>query len=136
MHKDLILVHIKWSKTRQYVQDKLMVPVIRVLDDRICPLKWFGRMLKLSSGAPRDPAFMVPGHDKCWKPLTYRQFSAQIKEWIKLVGLEPKKYTTHCLCRGGASWAFQVNLPGKAVWLLGDWASESYLKYINVTLEA
>ena len=40
------------------------------------------------------------------------------------------------LRRGGTSLGFDVNLPGEAIKLLGDWASDCYRRYIDVTLEA
>ena len=57
MADNMVLVHIKWSKTKQYLKDnKLLVPLIRILDNRICPIQWLNRMLLMCPGRPEDPA--------------------------------------------------------------------------------
>ena len=87
-------------------------------------------------GQPHDPAFMVRTREGKVCPLTYKRFSQQIKDWVERVGLPAHKYTSACLWRGGTSWAFKVNLPAEAIKLLGDWASDCFRRYIDVTLEA
>ena len=68
-------------------------------------------------------------------PLTYRQLSKQLKEWIAKINLDPKQYTLHCLRRGGASWYFQVNVSAEAIRLRGNWASDASKNYIDDTLD-
>ena len=113
-----------------------MVPLVQVLTDEICPIQWLRRMLSMCPGQPDGPAFMILDKQSRLKPLTYRTYTKYLKYWVEKVGLEPKRFTSHCARCGGATWAFEINLPGQAIRLLGDWASEAYLNYINITLEA
>ena len=43
---DLMIVTIKWSKTIQFAQRKLQIPVIKDADSIICPIRWLLLMLK------------------------------------------------------------------------------------------
>ena len=60
------------------------------------------------------------------KPLTYFQLSAQLKKWVKMINLDPKYYTFHCLRQGGVTWAFDADISNEAIRLMGDWASDAY----------
>ena len=49
---------------------------------------------------------------------------------------EPEgKYTLHSLRRGGATFAFQSNMEDQMIKLLGDWASNAYRRYCDVSLD-
>ena len=50
-------------------------------------------------------------------------------------GLDPSKYSTHSLRRGGASYAFKCGAPVKLISLQGDWSSDAVPLYIAQPLE-
>ena len=133
---DIILVHIKWSKTRQLFAKRLLVPLLPVLHSDISPIRWLHLMWGMMSGQPQQPAFMLWDETHGRIPLTYRKFTIALHDWTSRLGLNPKRFTGHCLRRGGCTWAFDINLPGKAIQLLGDWVSDAYLNCIDVSLEA
>lgn len=131
---DLILVHIKWSKTIQFRQKKLLVPLIRVANPNICPVAWLQYMIQQIPAPPNAPLFSVPT-DKGLLPLTYHQFNQQLKDWISQIGFRGSEFSSHGLRRGGASWAARVNISDLAIKTMGDWASSAYQLYINNDLE-
>ena len=42
---------------------------------------------------------------------------------------------TTFLKEGGATFAYQANMEGEMIKLLGDWASDTYKRYIDVSME-
>ena len=37
--------------------------------------------------------------------------------------------------RGGATFAYQANIEGEMIKLLGDWASDCYKRYMDVSMD-
>ena len=59
-----------------------------------------------------------------------------IKTWVKRIGLDSAKYSTHSLRRGGCTHAFANNIAEPVIKLMGDWVSDAYKKYIDIMVEA
>ena len=82
-------------------------------------IRWFKCKLK----PPKNPSIIS-------KSAIYR-----FRKWLILIGAEPHIYTLHSLRRGGAIFAYQANIEGEMIKLLGDWASDAYKKYIDVSMD-
>lgn len=132
--EDMILVHIKWSKTNQFRQRKLLVPLIKVSSKSICPVTWIKFMMNKIPAPRNAPAFAIPTK-RGLLPLTYPQLNDQIKKWVSDLGMRGSKYSSHGLRRAGASWAYRVNISALAIKLIGDWASQAYENYINYDID-
>ena len=64
------------------------------------------------------------------RPLTHAALVAWIKRLIQLAGHDPSRYAGHSLRRGGATFAFSsANLNPILIKALGDWLSDSFLRY-------
>lgn len=134
--QDVALIEIRWSKTIQYFQKTLLFPIIKVLDPAICPITWLLRMIKMVPASTQDPAFCLPNGQGQVTPLTYQQLADQLKKWISEIGLPEHKYSLHGLRHGGATFAFESDVATQSIMLLGDWASDSFRRYIHLNLEA
>lgn len=40
----------------------------------------------------------------------------------------------HFFCRGGASWAFSMGIPGELIQVFGDWRSDAYKCYLDISV--
>lgn len=134
MHGQMLVAHIKWTKTLQFQERKLLIPVIPFTDDDISAIKWFTYMIQLIPAPPMAPAFAVPRKGKLY-PLSYSQLSRLLNKWTTAAQLPKGAYTTHCLRRGGASWLKRKKLSDSVVQAMGDWRTQSFLKYIDSALE-
>lgn len=132
---DVILVYIKWSKTNQFRQRKLLVPLVKVRSLDICPVTWINYMTSKVVAPQNAPAFCLPNKGKLW-PLTYDQLNDQLKKWVSEIGLNGRKHSSHGLRRGGASYAFSINIPALIIKTLGDWASDAYEEYIHFDIDS
>lgn len=132
--KGLVLIEIHWSKTIQYKQKILTLPLIPAAVRQVCPVFWVKHMCSLVTAGPTEPLFSVPSGEGN-KALTYDQLRKIFAEWITAIGLSPVDYTLHGLRRGGTSWGLQAGLTGPEIQVMGDWASLAYLRYLDTDLE-
>lgn len=130
VHKKSIIVFIKWSKTIQFGEKILQIPLLRIKNNPLCPVTAYKNMCKIVPTQPNKPAFIMPNN----QPVTYKQFQIKIKELIKKTGYNPNLYSSHSFRRGGASFAFSAGVRGELVQLVGDWKSDAYLKYLKFNL--
>lgn len=87
MKQDIMLVHIKWTKTLQFKEHKLLIPVIPFTEIGLSAVKWFQYMISVIPAQPDDPAFSIP-HKKHNVPLTYSQLDRCLKSWASSAGIK------------------------------------------------
>lgn len=124
MHRGIMLVHIRWSKTLQYQERKLLIPVIPFVEGDISAVKWFQVMIQRIPASPDSPAFAVPMKTKngvMMYPLSYSQLSRLLKKWTTAAKLTKSVFTTHCLRRGGACWLKKNRVEDSVIQAIGDW---------------
>lgn len=134
MHEGLLVVHIRWTKTLQFKERKLIIPVIPFTDPDISAVRWFQSMVSQIPAPPQAPAFAVPKHGKLY-PLSYSQLDRIIKLWCCRAQLDGSRLTLHCLRRGGASWLKQRGVDDSVIQAMGDWRTMTFLKYIDSALK-
>ena len=129
-----MMMEVRWSKTIQFRQRILRVPVLPAENKAICPVFWVYKMLQDNPGEPQDPLFLIktPKEKLC---LSANQLVYRLRKWLKLVGEEDMAYSLHSLRRGGATFAYQSNMEGQMIKLLGDWASDCYQRYIDISID-
>lgn len=130
----MILVVIRWSKTIQYKEKELLLPLLPAADVTICPVFWLKLMLKKVNRTDKEPLFAVPDGAGGVISLTYAQLGNRLKEWVAATGENAQRYTLHGLRKGGACHALEVGLAGEDLKILGDWASNAYMRYLDLTL--
>ncbi len=129
-----LLIEIKWSKTIQFSQKLLLIPLLAVPGSSLCPVAAFSNMVKLVPGNPSDPAFMLSkGQAKV--PVTYNQLQSKLKLLVQATGKDPNDFSYHSIRRGRATNAFKAQVPGELIKIQGDWSSEAYLRYLHVPLD-
>ena len=132
---DIFIVRVFWAKNVQFHERELIIPLLPNIDKRICPVYWLQHMLDNLPGVSSDPALLTLRNDKV-TPLTYGQLTYWLRKWVQSAGLDPKLFSSHSLRRGGATWAARCGLPSHVIRLLGDWRSQAFLKYIDMTLQS
>lgn len=131
-----IEVTVRWSKTIQFKERSLSIPLPVLHNHPLCPVSALLTYFSLSKGAsPLGPAF-VYHQDRIFVPLTYPVFIKRLRLLLSQVGVDPSQYAGHSFRRGGASWALQSGLPGDVIQLMGDWKSDAYKQYLVMPLTA
>lgn len=134
--ENMVLVIIKWSKTIQYQEKELLLPLLPAKDKSLCPVFWVKLMFKkvrLNGDKPLFSLYEEKGEGTV--PLTYDQLGSKLKYWVEKTGTSSQRYTLHGLRKGGACHALEVGLVGEDLKILGDWASEAYMRYLDLSLQ-
>lgn len=124
---------IRWSKTIQYRERQLAVPLPSRPNHPLCPSTAVIRALALTAQAPsQGPAFLTPSPKGPLVPLTPATFVWRLKQILTRLSYDPSLYSGHSFRRGGATWAFNCHVPGEVIQVLGDWRSECYKRYLHI----
>ena len=125
-----LIIIIRWSKTIQFRQRILTLPLPRILSHPLCPLQaTFKAFQRTCSAPPTGPAFII-SESPPYQPLTVNNFNQILRQSLMRIGLDPTQFTSHSFRRGGASWAYQNDVPVDTIKTIGDWRSNAYQRYV------
>ena len=131
--KDRILVTFRRTKTIQFGRRRLIIPLL-ASRSRLCAVEACRKMCSRSSRS-RSEHFFVRD-EVSGSPLTKRAFLSHIRDMLFRAKIsDPFAYSCHSFRRGGASWAFRLGLPGELIQISGDWASDCYKLYLEVSMD-
>lgn len=125
-------VNIYWTKTIQAKEKKLKFVLSRLIDSPFCPVKAYERMCCLVTVDDTQPAFGRVNVD--YIPITYNFFVKKMRLLFKRAGLSPELFSSHSFRRGGATCAFEKGVPDYLIKTQGDWASDAYQSYLDVSV--
>ena len=128
---NILVVNIKWSKTNQFGERMLQIPLVEIPGSDLCPFKAFKCMCQIVRAKDSDPLFSLP-KKKC---ITYTTYQSKLRETIAKIGLNPLDFSTHSMRRGGTSWAFSSQVPVDLIKSHGDWKSDCYQQYLSFSME-
>ena len=130
------LVHVRWSKTIQFRERTVHLPLPRIPHSVLCPVTAILHAFSFTqSGASSSQAFAWLHHNNMrLMPFTYKSFLSKLRLILSSLGYKEKCFATHSFRRGGASFAFQAGIPLELIKLLGDWKSNAVLLYLTVPM--
>lgn len=131
LKNDRLIITMRLSKTNQFGQRILQIPLMPIEGSVLCPVKAYQNMCALVPANPPDPLFSLPKH-RC---ITYYAFQKKLKHLISKIGMNPTNYSTHSLRRGGTTFSFKSNVPTVLIKAHGDWKSDCYQKYVSLSLD-
>ena len=134
LYRDRLVVHIRWSKTIQFKERSLAIPLFRINGSLLCPVQAVFHAWRLSPGVHADsPAFVYrsSASDAEYRPLTAPVFLQAIRKGLASAGVDSALYGSHSFRRGGASHAFQAGLSADSIRQIGDWRSQAYTAYVS-----
>ncbi len=121
------LVTITWTKTIQYTERELVIPLLAIPGSPLCPVSALWNLHRFKSKAKQGAIFV----DRFGYPITYKAFLRKIKQLAAASGLNPDEYATHSFRIGGATFAYQAGVPLQLIQLQGDWQSLAILRYFQ-----
>ena len=128
-------INIVWSKTNQYGDRILQVPVPRIHGSPLCPIRAYERLISIVPAHSSDPAFTYALKPKL-RTVTQYLFVKVLREHLHKAEYNASSFTGHSFRRGGATFAFVAGVPGELIQIHRDWASAAYLRYLDITLQS
>ena len=83
---------------------------------------------------PSEPAFLTYINGKV-SPFTYAKFSLKLRKTLANAGINPEHFSGHSFRRGGATFAMRSGVPFPLIKGQGDWASDTFERYLATTLQ-
>ena len=128
------LLNIRATKTIQFFQRALSIPLPIIPGSPLCPVSSLSNHLRLNAVSLSDPLFSVRSSSSSSpNPLTYSHFSKFLAKVITALDLDPRDYSPHSFRRGGATFAFACKVPAELIKFQGDWRSDAYLVYLEMS---
>ena len=122
------LIRVRWTKTIQFRERELRIPLCRLRDHPLCPTTALFLALSHSPGAPASgPALTFP-KGRSYRVLTPSMFIDRVRAALGDV-CDSQTLAGHSFRRGGACWAYTAGVPIDTIRQLGDWKSNAYTRY-------
>ena len=131
-----MLLTIRWSKTIQFRERVVQIPLPRIPDSPLCPVKASTQAFRFTIRTPSSSqAFNWINHGNNNSiTFTYSAFTTKLRRILSDLGLSPREYAGHSFRRGGASFAYKAGVPIELIKALGDWRSDAILLYLTIPL--
>ena len=131
--KDVALVYFNWSKTNQFGNKEVVIPMVADPVRALDPV--FHLRLLFSNNLPNHlPAFSFV---KNWttRCVSHDKFTVYLRKLLDTAGYRSKSYSGHSLRRGGATYLYRLGADPVLIQATGDWQSDCYQRYIFLSLE-
>lgn len=125
---------ISETKTIQFAQRRLTIPLPAIKGSALCPIAALRNHISKNRISQHDFLFSVRcGPAGKARAITYQQFNSFLKQSLSAIGKNPASFSTHSFRRGGATFAFDCGLPAELIKAQGDWLSDAYHIYLEMS---
>ena len=132
--KDGMLLSVRSTKTIQYKERVLEIPVLSIPGSPFCVVtllrEHFARF-----PMPGDSLLLVRETKRGRQPILYRELLDFLKDLVGRIGLDPSDIGLHSLRRSGASFLHSIKVPLEDIKCVGDWKSLAVLSYLITPVE-
>lgn len=129
------ILKLRWSKTIQYQERTVDIPLPHLPGKVICPVAALLRFFTQAGPLPDTmPAFTFKTPSGHIRVPTSPNVRARLSKLWAQMGLNPADYNTHSLRRSGASHLLTQGVPLEVIKILGDWKSDSVFSYLKPTI--
>ena len=127
-------MQIRATKTIQFKQRILSIPLPFIPNSPLCPVSALINHFGLNRLASSEFLFSVQSsRSSPPRPITSRNFASFSSKAITTLDLDPQSFSPPSFRRGGASFVFECNVPAELIKFQGDWRSDAYLVYLEMS---
>jgi len=134
MSSDQAIIQVSRSKTIQFGERVLQVPLVKVDRISLCPIRALQRHIARHHPHYGFSLFCYSTYGQV-HTFTYQNFMAWIKRFAQASDLNPVDYGAQSFRRGGATFAFQTGIAVDTIKAMGDWSSDAYSRYLDLSLD-
>lgn len=129
-----MVISIRKSKTIQFHERVLEIPVARCLSTDICAVHWAELHFARTPSPQSAAAFRVPSGGGASAPLPYKVYQTTLKLLAGKAGLDPSSVSSHSLRRGGCTFLSLCGATIEELRTRGDWATDTVFTYLKTPL--
>ena len=126
-----VLVYVSWSKTIQFGEKDIVVPIPPTDDPALDLYKHLNMLFTRVKVDEVSPAFSFGPNSF----IMYTTFTSRLKSLLKQCGIDPARYSGHSFRRGAATYLHSLGGSGLQIQASGDWSTLTFLRYLHLTLE-
>ena len=115
-----MLIVIEKSKTIQFFERTVEIPVAYSPLEELCAVTWTLRHFNEVPAGAEDYAFRLSGPGGS-VPQDYKSYQDTLKYICERAGLDPAKFSTHSMRRGGATFLSMIGVSVAEIKQRGDW---------------
>ena len=132
--KDVALVYLNWSKTNQFNNKEIVIPMVADPVMALDPVFHLKKLFTTCNLPDHLPAFsyVKKGRVMC---VTYAKFTKDLRDLLDKSGFRAKSYSGHSFRRGGATYLYRLGADPLLIQASGDWASDCYQRYVFLSLD-
>lgn len=135
IHENSIIVNVLWSKTLQYNQKVIRIPLYCINNSPLCPVKALKQMFDMIPASHTAPAFVYPDATGQLISLSSSTFVYYLRYFIAKTGVDPSKYSGHSFRRSGCNFATTCGVSLPQLMIHGDWSSLAVTNYFDNDLD-
>ena len=132
--RGIALVYIPFSKTNQFGQRNLVIPLVKNECKALDPIFHLDLLFTRTRAAHNFPAFSYKINGQL-RFVNYKSFTTKLKNLLSKAGFSPERFSGHSLRRGGATFLHACGGSILQIQSSGDWQSSTWTKYIYISLE-
>lgn len=134
-HEHQYIVHVRWSKTIQFQERTLHIPLVACPTSPLCPVAAIDHALMFTlSRPPHSQVFGYTSPRGTFHHFTYKRFMRSLHKVLTELGISSGQFGSHSFRRGGASLALEAGVPLDTISIMGDWKSDSMFLYLHMPL--
>ena len=132
------LIRVKWSKTIQFRQRTVFIPLVRITGSPLCPVTAIAHAWSFCPfDLPTAAAFAWRSDDQPSQHIfTYHRFMCLLRTLLTSLGYNASAFGSHSFRRGGATLALQAGVPIGTIQMMGDWKSDAVLLYLTLPTQS
>ena len=127
----VVLVFVGWSKTNQYGNRDLVVPIPANSDPALDLYRHLTALFSKVDVQGDRPAFSYSSRSF----VSYTSFTTRLKSLLLSAGIDPAKYSGHSFRRGGATFLHSLGATTLEIQAAGDWKTMIFTRYLHLSLE-
>ena len=128
---NIVYVHVTFSKTIQFGQRDLIIPIPGNEDAALDPVRHLHALFELCPCPQDSPAFTYSA-TSC---ITYSAFTTSLKQLLQKAGHNPSLFSGHSFRRGGATLLYNLGATILQIQASGDWSSQCFARYLHISEE-
>ena len=130
-HSKMVLIFVGWSKTNQFGNRDLVVPIPSNSDPALDLYRHMCNLFTKVNASPDRPAFSFTNKHF----VSYSSFTSRLKSLLLSAGVDPAKYSGHSFRRGGATYLHSLGASPLEIQASGDWQTLAFTRYLHLSLE-
>ena len=129
-----MIISIRRSKTIQFRERVLEVPVARCPNHRLCAVFWTEKHFSQIPAPQGAVAFRIPGRGGGSSAMSYPIYQDTLKMFAGRAGLDPSSVSSHSLRRGGCTYLSMCGASIEELRTRGDWCTDTVFTYLKTPL--